>query len=104
MAGIILHTALGELLRYPQDDPWEQAASFYRGLWMAVGCHLAHVRVETPDGGIWTSSRPMRLREVLAGQECCTIAWREEGDGSRGHACLDYPISSELSRRWLRQA
>ncbi|MFZ1429623.1 MAG: hypothetical protein WAS21_22980 [Geminicoccaceae bacterium] len=103
MAGIILHTALGELLHRPQDDPWGQAATFYRGLWTAVDYHLARVRVETPGGGIWTSHRPVRLCEVLAGQQRCTIAWREEVDGSRGHACLDYPISSELSRRWLRQ-
>ena len=104
MAGIILHTALGELLRRLQDDPWEQAATFYRGLWTVVDHHLARVRVETPAGGIWTSHRPTRLRDVLAGQQRCTIAWREERDGSRGHACLDHPISSELSRRWWRQA
>ena len=79
MAGIVLHTALGELLRYPQDDPWEQAATFYRGLWMAVDYHLARVRVETPASGIWASRRPVRLRDVLAGQERCTIAWLEEG-------------------------
>ena len=104
MAGIVLYTALGELLHHPQDDPWEQAATFYRGLWTTVDYHLARVRVEAPGGGIWTSHRPTRLCEVLAGQERYTIAWREEGDGSRGHACLDHPISSELSRRWLRQA
>ena len=102
MAGIILHTALGELLRYPQDDPWDQAATFYRGLWTAVGYHLARVRVETPASGIWTSSRPVRLREVLAGQERCTIARPEQEDGRRSHACLDLPISEELSRRWRR--
>ena len=75
MAGIVLHTALGELLRYPQDDPWEQAATFYRGLWTVVDYHLARVWVETPAGGIWTSHRPVRLCEVLAGQQRCTIAW-----------------------------
>ncbi|MFZ1430549.1 MAG: hypothetical protein WAS21_27735 [Geminicoccaceae bacterium] len=104
MAGIVLHSALGELLRYPHDDLWEQAVTLYRGMWLAVSYHLAGVRVETPDGGIWTSSRPMRLRDVLAGQERCTITRPEEGDGTFGHACLDHPISSELSRRWRRQA
>lgn len=102
IAGIVLHAALGELLRHPQDDPWEQAVAFYRGLWLAVGQHLASVRVETPNGGIWTSSRWMRLREVLAGQERCTIARSEQDESNGRHACLDLPISEELSRRWRR--
>ena len=99
MAGIVLHDALGELLRYPSDDPWEQAVTFYRGLWLAVGSHLVRVQIETPDGGIWNTSRPPRLREVLAGQSRCTIARPEEIDGY-GHACMDLPISEDLRIRW----
>jgi len=99
MAGIVLHDALGELLRYPSDDPWEQAVTFYRGLWLAVGHHLVRVQIETPDDGIWNSSRAARLRDVLAGQSRCTIARPEEIDGY-GHACLDLPISQELRVRW----
>lgn len=104
VAGIVLHTALSELLRHPQDDPWDQAALLYRGMWMAVCHHLVRVRVETLDGGIWTSSRPVRLRDVLAGQERCTTARPEEAGGTYGHACLDFSISEELSRRWPWQA
>ena len=99
MAGIVLHDALGELLRYPGDDPWEQAVTFYRGLWLAVGYHLVRVQIETPDGGIWNTSRPPRLREVLAGQGRCTIARLKEIDGY-GHACMDLPISEDLRIRW----
>ena len=99
MAGIVLHDALGELLRSPSDDPWEQAVTFYRGLWLAVGYHLVRVQIETPDGGIWNTSRPPRLREVLAGQSRCTIARPEEIDGY-GHACMDLPISEDLRIRW----
>ena len=95
----MLHDALGELLRYPSDDPWEQAVTFYRGLWLAVGYHLVRVQIETPDGGIWNSSRTTRLREVLAGQSRCTIARPEEIDGY-GHACMDLPISEDLRIRW----
>jgi len=61
---------------------------------------LARVRVETPAGGVWTTSRPVVVREVLAGQERCTIARPEEGDGTYGHACLNWPISAELFDRW----
>ena len=99
MAGIVLHDALGELLRSPSDDPWEQAVTFYRGLWLAVGYHLVRVQIETPDGGIWNTSRPPRLREVLAGQGRCTIARLKEIDGY-GHACMDLPISEDLRIRW----
>lgn len=98
VAGIVLHDALGELLRYPSEDPWEQAVTVYRGLWLAVGCHLVRVQIETPDGGIWNSSRPLPLREVLAGQSRCTIACPEEIEG-HGHACLGLPISEELGAR-----
>ena len=99
MAGIVLHDALGEFLRYPSEDPWEQAATFYRGLWLAVGYHLVRIQIETPDGGIWNSSRPVRLREVLAGRSRCSIDRPEEIDGY-GHACLDLPISDGLRIRW----
>ena len=99
MAGIVLHDALGEFLRYPSEDPWEQAATFYRGLWLAVGYHLVRIQIETPDGGIWNSSRPVRLREVLAGQSRCTIARPDEIEGY-GHACMDVPISDGLRIRW----
>lgn len=99
MAGIVLHDALAELFRDPRDDPWEQAVTVYRGLWLTVGYHLVRVQIETPDGGIWNSSRPLPLREVLAGQSRCTIARPEEIEGY-GHACLDLPISEELRVRW----
>jgi len=39
MAGIVLHTVLGELLRQPEDDPWDRAVTLYRGMWKAVGYH-----------------------------------------------------------------
>ena len=102
MAGIVLHSVLGELLRQPEDDPWDRAVTVYRGMWKAVGYYLVDVRIETPVGGIWTSSRPVLVLEVLAGQERCTISRPEEGDGTYGHACLDWPISEELARRWRR--
>ena len=99
VSSMVLHDALGELLRYPSEDPWEQAVTFHRGLWLAVGYHLVRVQIETPDGGIWNSSRAARLRDVLAGQSRCTIARPEEIDGY-GHACLELPISEELRVRW----
>jgi len=99
MAGIVLHDALDELLRYPSDDAWEQAVTFYRGLWLAVGYHLVRVQIETPDGGIWNSSRPLRLREMLASQSRCTID-RPDAIEGYGHACMDLPISEELRVRW----
>ncbi|MGE3738211.1 MAG: hypothetical protein AB7I59_01735 [Geminicoccaceae bacterium] len=99
VAGIVLHDALGELLRDTSEDPWEQAVTFYRGLWLAVGYHLVRVQLETANGGIWNTSRPPRLRDVLAGQSHCTIARPEEIDGY-GHACMDLPISEELRVRW----
>ena len=99
LAGIFLHDALAELLRSPSEDPWEEAVTLYRGLWLAVGYHLVRVQLETPEGGIWNSSRPLPLREVLAGQSRCTIARPDEIDGY-GHACMDVPISEELRVRW----
>ena len=99
LAGILLHDALAELLRSPSEDPWEEAVTLYRGLWLAVGYHLVRVQLETPEGGIWNSSRPLPLREVLAGQSRCTIARPDEIDGY-GHACMDVPISEELQVRW----
>ena len=41
----------------------------------------------------------MRLREVLAGQERCTIAWPEEPYSMIGHAGLDWRIAEDLFRR-----
>ena len=99
LAGLVLHDALAELLRSPSEDPWEEAVTLYRGLWLAVGYHLVRVQIETPTGGIWNSSRPLPLREVLAGQSRCTIARPDEIDGY-GHACMDVPISEELRVRW----
>ena len=99
MAGIVLHDALDELLRYPSDDAWEQAVTFYRGLWLAVGYHLVRGQIETPDGGIWNSSRPLRLREMLASQSRCTVDRPDAIEGD-GHACMDLPISEELRVRW----
>ena len=99
VAGIVLHDALAELLRSPSEDPWEQAVTLYRGLWLAVGYHLVRVQIETPDGGIWNTSQPLRLRDVLVGQSHCTIARPEEIDGY-GHACMNLPISEELNARW----
>ena len=90
-------------MRSPDDDPWEQAVTLYRGLWLAVGYHLVRVQIETADGGIWNTSRATRLREVLAGQSQCTIDRPEEID-DYGHACLDLPISEELQIRWRSSA
>jgi hypothetical protein len=100
LAGIILHYAIGELLRDPKDDPWDRAATLYSGMWMSVGYSLIRVKIETPLGA-WASCTPEPLRLVLASQSSCTIARLEEAIGI-GHACLDWPISDELRARWRR--
>ena len=99
VAGIVLHDALAELLRSPSEDPWEEAVTLYRGLWLSIGYHLVRVQIETPDGAVWNTSQPWRLREVLAGHSRCTIACPDEIEGY-GHACLNLPISEELNARW----